>query len=199
MLFQAPDAAAPVRLQGVYVSDNEIQRLVIYWQSFAGAVTPAPTAAGGIVDAAPSGIPSSKCPCGTTSPPSRRETPCWTKLSTWLAARGAPPSLCCSAACVSATRARPIDETMEDRGIVGPPEPGTNTRAVLDYGPCRTTNRRAIIRMHFHQPAGIGSDRLHDVTTRSFKHSSGRVIGFPKVTCEMSGNRRPSTSCWITE
>ena len=32
MLFQAPDAAAPVRLQGVYVSDAEIQRLVEYWR-----------------------------------------------------------------------------------------------------------------------------------------------------------------------
>jgi S-DNA-T family DNA segregation ATPase FtsK/SpoIIIE len=32
MLFQAPDAAAPVRLQGVYVSDPEIQRLVEYWR-----------------------------------------------------------------------------------------------------------------------------------------------------------------------
>ena len=28
MLFQAPDASAPLRLQGVYVSDHEIQRLV---------------------------------------------------------------------------------------------------------------------------------------------------------------------------
>jgi S-DNA-T family DNA segregation ATPase FtsK/SpoIIIE len=32
MLFQAPDAAAPVRLQGVFVSDTEIQRLVDYWK-----------------------------------------------------------------------------------------------------------------------------------------------------------------------
>ncbi len=32
MLFQAPDAAAPVRLQGVFVDDPEIQRLVDYWR-----------------------------------------------------------------------------------------------------------------------------------------------------------------------
>ena len=32
MLFQSPDAAAPVRLQGVYVSEVEIQRLVDYWR-----------------------------------------------------------------------------------------------------------------------------------------------------------------------
>jgi len=41
MLFQAPDAAAPVRLQGTFVSDNEIQRLVQYWQAFAGMAAPA--------------------------------------------------------------------------------------------------------------------------------------------------------------
>ncbi len=32
MLFQAPDAAAPSRLQGVFVSDTELTRLVNYWK-----------------------------------------------------------------------------------------------------------------------------------------------------------------------
>jgi S-DNA-T family DNA segregation ATPase FtsK/SpoIIIE len=32
MLFQAPDAPAPIRLQGVFVSDEEINRLVRYWR-----------------------------------------------------------------------------------------------------------------------------------------------------------------------
>ncbi len=32
MLFQAPDAAAPVRLQGVFVSDAELERLVSHWK-----------------------------------------------------------------------------------------------------------------------------------------------------------------------
>ncbi|MFO3796564.1 MAG: DNA translocase FtsK, partial [Anaerolineales bacterium] len=33
MLYQAPDAPAPVRLQGVFVSDAEIQRLVEFWRA----------------------------------------------------------------------------------------------------------------------------------------------------------------------
>jgi S-DNA-T family DNA segregation ATPase FtsK/SpoIIIE len=33
MLFQSPDAAAPVRLQGCFVSDGELHRLISYWQS----------------------------------------------------------------------------------------------------------------------------------------------------------------------
>lgn len=34
MLFQAPDAAAPVRIQSAYVSDQEINRLSSYWRGF---------------------------------------------------------------------------------------------------------------------------------------------------------------------
>lgn len=33
MLFQAPDAPAPKRLQGVFVSDQEIQRIVRFWRN----------------------------------------------------------------------------------------------------------------------------------------------------------------------
>jgi S-DNA-T family DNA segregation ATPase FtsK/SpoIIIE len=34
MLFQAPDAAAPVRIQSAFVSDREITRLAAYWRGF---------------------------------------------------------------------------------------------------------------------------------------------------------------------
>lgn len=33
MLFQSPDAAAPVRMQGCFVSDKELQGLINYWQA----------------------------------------------------------------------------------------------------------------------------------------------------------------------
>ncbi len=36
MLYQAPEAPAPVRLQGVFVSDPEIQRLVDFWREQVG-------------------------------------------------------------------------------------------------------------------------------------------------------------------
>ena len=35
MLFQAPDAAAPVRMQGVFVSDDEINRITRHWKEAA--------------------------------------------------------------------------------------------------------------------------------------------------------------------
>lgn len=36
MLFQPPDAPAPIRSQGIYVSDTELQRLVRYWKGARG-------------------------------------------------------------------------------------------------------------------------------------------------------------------
>ncbi len=48
MLFQSPDAAAPVRLQGCFVSDGELQKLISYWQTARRTqFIAAPTAAGG--------------------------------------------------------------------------------------------------------------------------------------------------------
>jgi len=41
MLFQAPDAGAPERVQGVYVTDTEIERVVGHWQSVFPDHTPA--------------------------------------------------------------------------------------------------------------------------------------------------------------
>jgi S-DNA-T family DNA segregation ATPase FtsK/SpoIIIE len=40
MLFQAPDAAAPARLQGVFVSDPEIQKVVDFWKAQKAELTP---------------------------------------------------------------------------------------------------------------------------------------------------------------
>ncbi|RLC96908.1 MAG: hypothetical protein DRI46_13445, partial [Chloroflexi bacterium] len=59
MLFQSPDAGAPVRLQGVYVSDTEIDKLVKYWR-FLGAQIKGPiggTSAAGEPDARMPAIP----------------------------------------------------------------------------------------------------------------------------------------------
>jgi len=136
MLFQAPDAAAPVRLQGVFVSDNEIQRLVTYWQGFAGAVTPTPTAAGGIVDAPPAGIPLKQIPLWDDFVPEEEKDPLLDEAIDLARRQGrASVSMLQRRLRIGYTRAARLVETMEAKGIVGPPEPGTNAREVLDYGP----------------------------------------------------------------
>jgi len=43
MLFQSPDAAGPVRAQGVFLSDNEIERVVEHWQKTMPDFEPMPT------------------------------------------------------------------------------------------------------------------------------------------------------------
>ena len=42
MLFLSPEAAAPVRIQGVFVNDLEIERIVEYWQQITPVTDPVP-------------------------------------------------------------------------------------------------------------------------------------------------------------
>ncbi len=136
MLFQAPDAPAPVRLQGVFVSDSEIQNLVAYWQSFAGLVQPAPTAAGGIVDAMPSGLPLKQMPLWEDMVAEEEVDPMLAEAIDLSRRQGrASISMLQRRLRIGYTRAARLIETMEAKGIVGPPEPGSGARQVLDYGP----------------------------------------------------------------
>ncbi len=43
MLFLAPDASAPLRVQGVFVNDNEIERIVAHWQNAMPDFEPLPS------------------------------------------------------------------------------------------------------------------------------------------------------------
>jgi len=136
MLFQAPDAAAPVRLQGTFVSDDEIQRLVHYWRGFVGAVTPAPTASGGIVDAVPAGIPLKQIPLWEEMAPEEDVDPLLDESIDLVRRQGrASISMLQRRLRIGYTRAARLVETMEEKGIVGPPDSGTGAREVLDYGP----------------------------------------------------------------
>ena len=42
MLFLPPDASAPIRIQGCFVSDNEIEAIVNHWQATMADVEPIP-------------------------------------------------------------------------------------------------------------------------------------------------------------
>jgi S-DNA-T family DNA segregation ATPase FtsK/SpoIIIE len=136
MLFQAPDAAAPVRLQGVFVSDNEIQRLVAYWQRFAGFVAPSTAAAGGAVDTLPSGVPLKQIPLWDDFASEEDKDPLLDEAIDLARRQGrASVSMLQRRLRIGYTRAARLVDALEARGIVGPAEPGSNTRPVLDYGP----------------------------------------------------------------
>jgi len=134
MLFQAPDAAAPVRLQGVFVSDIEIFRLVTYWQSFAGNISEAQPASPGVPDAMPIGIPLRQKSMWEEIE-EQNEDPLFKEAIDISRRQGrASISMLQRRLRIGYTRAARLVERMEEKGIVGPPEAGTGTREILDYG-----------------------------------------------------------------
>lgn len=135
MLFQAPDAPAPVRLQGVYVSDNEIQRVVQHWRSFLGTEAASATATGGVVDGPPAGIPLKQIPLWDGFAASSDRDPLLDEAIDLVRRQGrASVSMLQRRLRIGYTRAARIIEGMEAMGIVGPPEGGAGAREVLDYG-----------------------------------------------------------------
>ncbi len=136
MLFQAPDAPAAVRLQGVFVSDSEIQRLVSLWQAQAGLAQPGSTATVGIVDAVPSSVPMKQMPMWEDLLPDKKDGDPMLEEAIALSRRQGrtSASMLQQRLKIGYTRASRLVETMEDMGIVGPPEPGGGARQILDYG-----------------------------------------------------------------
>jgi S-DNA-T family DNA segregation ATPase FtsK/SpoIIIE len=161
MLFQAPDAPAPLRLQGVYVSDIEIQRLVSYWRNLSSQDAGGSAAGAGGKAAGAGGVPH---PEGASqgggdlahpnfTPPAGpplKQAPLWEdfgatpsdedpllKEAIDLVRREgrASISMLQRRMRVGYTRAARLVDTMEEKGIIGPSQSNTQVRQVLDYGP----------------------------------------------------------------
>lgn len=134
MLYQAPDAPAPARLQGVFVSDHEIQKLVEYWRQQAGLTSPY-AAAGMTSDTLPEGVPLKQQPLweDMTTP---EGDPLLSEAIDLVRREGrASVSMLQRRLRIGYTRAARLIDQMEEKGIVGPPEGATQIRQVLDYGP----------------------------------------------------------------
>ncbi len=135
MLFQAPDAPAPVRLQGVYVSDSEIQRLVDSWRLAAksmAANSPA-TATETPVDIPAAGVPLRQTPLFGGE--EREGDPLLDEAIDLVRREGrASISMLQRRMRIGYTRAARLVDTMEERGIVGPSVANSQVREILDYG-----------------------------------------------------------------
>jgi DNA segregation ATPase FtsK/SpoIIIE, S-DNA-T family len=136
MLFQAPDAASAARLQGVFVSDNEIQNLVEFWRSQVSGASPHAAAAG------PVDLPKSDVPLQQAAMFEEMEAadsnadPLLTEAIDLVRREGrASVSMLQRRMRIGYTRAARIVDMMEDKGIVGPPEGTSQLRSILDYGP----------------------------------------------------------------
>ncbi|MGC8837847.1 MAG: DNA translocase FtsK, partial [Anaerolineae bacterium] len=125
MLFMAPDAPQLVRLQGCYVSDEELQRLVRFWK---GVRTPE--------QAAPARPAVQQTLWEDLAPREEEEGPERDEmyeraLDVLRETKRASVSLLQRRLRIGYTRAARLIERMEREGIVGPPEGGTQTRKVL--------------------------------------------------------------------
>ena len=138
MLFQAPDAPSAARLQGVFVSDSEIQNLVEFWRAqVGGASLYAAPGAPASVD-----IPQSDIPLKQTAmfdemePLDSNADPLLPEAIDLVRREGrASVSMLQRRMRIGYTRAARIVDMMEDKGIVGPPEGTSQLRQILDYGP----------------------------------------------------------------
>lgn len=143
MLFQAPDAPAPMRLQGVFVSDAEITHLVDYWRNQAGTAGSPYAAAGtpGSIDSTvTTGIPIKQAPMFDMEPVVKSD-PLMTEAIDICRREGrGSVSMLQRKLRIGYTRAARLVDTLQEKGILGPPEPGTGVRQVLDYGPAAPPN-----------------------------------------------------------
>jgi S-DNA-T family DNA segregation ATPase FtsK/SpoIIIE len=137
MLFQAPDAPAPVRLQGVFVSDVEITRLVDYWRVQAGAASPYAAAGTPGLPAAtlPQGVPLKQVPMFEDITAIQGDPLMNDAIDICRREGRGSVSMLQRKLRIGYTRAARLVDTLEEKGILGPPEPGTGVREVLDYGP----------------------------------------------------------------
>lgn len=135
MLYQAPDAPAPVRLQGVYVSDREIQRLVDSWR----LIDANRRAEGGndLVSATFEYLP--------LSVPLKQQSffgensldgdPVLDDAIEVVRKEGkASISLLQRRLRIGYNRAARLIDTLEDQHIIGPQQSGSQVREILDYG-----------------------------------------------------------------
>ncbi len=140
MLFQAPDAPAPVRMQGVFVSDFEILRIVQYWRDQHGYVPPTSvaTAAGGHPDGIPRNIPLKQMEFWDKEDlkPEEDRDPLYDEAVDMVRRKGrASISMLQRGLRIGYTRAARLIDTLEQNGIIGGATDGPTPREVLDYGP----------------------------------------------------------------
>jgi S-DNA-T family DNA segregation ATPase FtsK/SpoIIIE len=136
MLYQAPDAPAPVRLQGVFVSDPEIQRLVDFWRAQVDEASPY-AAAGAPVDAPlPAGVPLKQQALWEEMQKEEEGDPLYKEAVDLVRREGrCSVSMLQRRMRIGYTRAARLVDLMEEKGVVSPPEANSQIRQVLDYGP----------------------------------------------------------------
>jgi len=135
MLYQSPDSPAPVRLQGVFVSDYEIQNLVEFWRAQVGGAAYSMPGGAPAVDApVPSGVPLKQVPLWEDMQKSDEDPLLKDSIDIVRNEGKGSVSMLQRKLRIGYTRASRLMDTLEERGIVGPQEGTSQVRRVLDMG-----------------------------------------------------------------
>jgi S-DNA-T family DNA segregation ATPase FtsK/SpoIIIE len=131
MLFQAADASAPMRMQGSYVSDAELSRLIGFWKQAASLSAPVEG-----VRNLPASAPLTQAPLWEeeTQPALDRDELFEEAVGVLREMRRGSVSVLQRRLRIGYTRAARLIDQLEEAGIVGPADRGSGAREVLDYG-----------------------------------------------------------------
>jgi S-DNA-T family DNA segregation ATPase FtsK/SpoIIIE len=134
MLFQSPDAAAPIRMQGAYVSEVELTRLIMHWKGQAAPV-PAASPRPEVAEPLPEGEPLKQVPLWDDMAADSNGDPLYEEaVKIVREMRRASTSLLQRRMRIGYTRAARLMDRLEENGIIGPAKEGAQAREVLDYG-----------------------------------------------------------------
>jgi S-DNA-T family DNA segregation ATPase FtsK/SpoIIIE len=137
MLFQAPDAAAPVRLQGVFITEQEIARTVDYWRLQAmnvQATTPVIQRSDQETPAFMSDSPAKQVPLFEDMENSDADPLLKEAIEIVRKEGKASITMLQRKLRIGYTRAARMVDELEDKGSSSPPLTHSNVRDVLDYG-----------------------------------------------------------------
>jgi DNA segregation ATPase FtsK/SpoIIIE, S-DNA-T family len=134
MLFQAPDAPAPIRIQSAYVSDAEINRLTAYWRGFT------------VSDHAPE-RPDQSAAFHSNRGVALKQVPLWEEVEDQdldpkyeqalevIREEGqASVSMLQRKMRIGYTRAARLIDKLQEKGIISEPDPKTQIRSILESG-----------------------------------------------------------------
>jgi len=139
MLFQSPDAASPVRMQGAFVSEAELVQLISFWKSAASLSRPEGTTVRSSpisAEAVPAGVPLRQAPLWEMDEAEEDDGDALFEQAVEVvrSMRRASISLLQRRLRIGYTRAARLVDQLEEQGIIGPAQHGSQAREVLDYG-----------------------------------------------------------------
>lgn len=136
MLFQAPDSPSPIRIQGTYVSDDELSNLASFWRIQAVSEDAPTRPAQPVAFSTAQSTPFIQDPLWKEMEKDPNEDPMTDEAIAIIRQEGrASVSMLQRKFRIGYTRSARLIEAIEKKGIIGAPDPQTQVREVLDYGP----------------------------------------------------------------